>query len=354
MVREEQLKMRKFAAGATNRPRLVLIAAMAVLPLLALGNGACAQQLASSWGDVSAAADKEGKVTIYTGTSRPILDKAIEAFNKQHPGVKFDVLDGEGPDLNARIDQEIAGGTPIADIYLSTDSQWLSDGNGKGNFMKLIGPAAKDFPEKFRNGDTYKVAILAAGIVVNTDLVSKPVVGYEDLLRDEFGAGRLGVQQWSNNIAPGFYKHVEALYPGLLDKLATQKPTIYRNSEAGAASVASGERAATLWSVPAVPVSLIAQGAPVKFVIPEKPYGLATSMSILAKAPHPNAAQLFVDFVLSKDGQTLWNSKGSGQASPLGFGDFDPATVDIWDPSAWPADQTKQAQTLWTNRFQQP
>jgi iron(III) transport system substrate-binding protein len=337
-----------------RRSTFLLAAAVAILPFLAAGGVSAQQQTspatASSWDAVPAAARQEGKVTVYASTSRPVLDQAIAAFNKQYPDIKFDVLEGAVGDLTARIDQEIASHQPIADMYLLSDLQWPADINKRGQLVKLAGPAAQKWPDKFRIGDSYTISINAAGIVVNTDLVSKPVTGYEDILRDEF-AGRVGVQQWTRFIQPGFWAYLDTRYPGLLDKLAARKPAIYRNSEAGSSSVASGELFATMFSTPTVPLNLKAQGAPIAFVIPDKPFGVPIAMGVLAQSTHPNASELFMNFILSEEGQHLWNPQGSGQASPLGFGDFDPATVEVWDTNKWTEDQIKASGDLWNKRF---
>jgi iron(III) transport system substrate-binding protein len=329
---------------AATPKQLLAAAALAVLPLLP--TGAAAQ----SWEDVISAAKAEAHVTVYASTSRPMLDRAIEAFRAKYPEISFDVLEGGVGDLTARIDQEIASGTAIADMYLLSDLQWPTSINGRGGLVTLTGPAAPGWPDAFRIGNSYTISINAAGMVVNTDLAPHPVKSYEDLLDDAF-AGRVGVQQWTRFIQPGFWAYLDKRFPELLDKLAARKPTIYRNSEAGSSSVASGELYATMFSTPTVPLNLKAQGAPIDFVIPDHPFGVPIAMGVLAQAKHPNASRLFMDFVLSEEGQHLWNPEGSGQASPLGFGDFDPANVEVWDANAWTEEQIKASQDLWTRRF---
>jgi iron(III) transport system substrate-binding protein len=48
------------------------------------------------------------------------------------------------------------------------------------------------------------------------------------------------------------------------------------------------------------------KGARLKFMLPEEgAVLLPQNMFILAKAPHPNAAKLWVDFILSEEGQAI-------------------------------------------------
>lgn len=343
-----------------GRPRLILPIAGAALSLLVVActppsdqpsggdQGSAAQ--GGEWDQVLAAAGDEGAITIYASTSVPILNQAIAAFNESHPGITIEVLEGAVGDLTARIDQEIGSGQAIADMYLLSDLQWPTDADDRGELAALTGPSAPSWPEDFQIGDSYTVSINAAGMVVNTELVTEEVTGYEDLLRPEF-AGRLGVQQWTRFIQPGFWDYLDRNHPGMLDQIAANGTSVYRNSEAGSSSVASGELFASMFSTPTVPLNLQSQGAPIEFVIPEAPFGVPIAMGVLAQAPHPNASQAFIDFVLSEDGQHLWNPDGSGQASPLGFGDFDPATVEIWDVSEWTEDEIAESEALWNQRF---
>jgi iron(III) transport system substrate-binding protein len=106
-----------------------------------------------------------------------------------------------------------------------------------------------------------------------------------------------------------------------------------------------------LFAVPAVPKNLISQGAPINWIIPDDPYGLAILVMVTKAAPHPNAAQLFADFLLSQDGQKIWNPDGSGQASPLGFGDFDASKADLWAPAQWSKDDIAGQKATWDKRF---
>jgi iron(III) transport system substrate-binding protein len=324
---------------------LMAFATAAILPLLAT------TAAAQSWDAVIDAAKQEAAVTIYAGTSHPIIDQEIEAFHAKYPQIKFDILDGEANDLNARIDQEVASGKPTVDLYISTDSEWIPDVNQRKIIAGLTGPSAQGWPADYRVGNSYKIALIAGGIVINTDLVKRPINGYEDLVGDEFKNGKLGMKQWSNITTAPFHTFLEHQYPGLLDKLAAQKPTIYRSSEAGASSVASGELAAVEYAVSAVPNALIAQGAPIKWILPKDPFGLAVFVNVIKDAPHANAAQLFADFLLSEEGQKIWNPAGSGQASPLGFGDVKASSINLLQPGKMSAAEVAEQKSLWEKRF---
>jgi iron(III) transport system substrate-binding protein len=341
---EWEKKMTPDSCRRAIRP-LAVIAALTAWPLMPAG------ATAQSWDDVVAAAKTEAALTVYTGTSRPILDQEIAAFNAKYPEIKITVLEGEAADLGARIDQEAASGTPVADLYIAVDSKWILDANNRGIVAPLTGPAAQAWPAEYRTKDSYKMALQAGGIVVNIDLVKRAISGYADLIGAEFANGQLGEKNWSNITSAPFHAYLEEHWPGLDEKLGAEKPTIYRSSEAGTSSVAAGELAAILWSAPAVPKNLIAQGAPIAFVVPDPAFGMAILVNVFKSVPHSNAAQLFADFLLSKDGQQIWNAKGTGQASPLGFGDVSPSSIVLLDPNAWSSDEIAKWKAIWQQRY---
>ena len=59
-----------------------------------------------------------------------------------------------------------------------------------------------------------------------------------------------------------------------------------------------------------------AKGAPVKFLKMEPLLGITTSVNLIKKAPHPNAGRLFIDFLVSEEGQTVFRDVGYIPTNP--------------------------------------
>jgi iron(III) transport system substrate-binding protein len=90
------------------------------------------------------------------------------------------------------------------------------------------------------------------------------------------------------------------------DKLAAMKPVFFRRSEQLAAGLVTGEQLMTFSGMPTRAYQYNQKGASLKFIIPEEGVLLLPQNTfILDKAPHPNAAKLWIDFVLSEDGQRI-------------------------------------------------
>ena len=87
--------------------------------------------------------------------------------------------------------------------------------------------------------------------------------------------------------------------------------------------------------VAVIVVVLKRKGAPIDYVPVQPVVARPQGIGIARNAPHPNAAQLFADYVLSPEGQTLFESMGRVPASTKvksAFNNFpfiliDPVTV---------------------------
>jgi iron(III) transport system substrate-binding protein len=89
----------------------------------------------------------------------------------------------------------------------------------------------------------------------------------------------------------------------------------------------------------AIPLNLIAQGAPLKIVIPKPSQGIRYGAGVVAWSKRPNAALVLMDYLMSVRGQTVINGKGES-ASPLeGIpGSLDASSIQPFDPSKYPPD----------------
>jgi ABC-type Fe3+ transport system substrate-binding protein len=84
------------------------------------------------------------------------------------------------------------------------------------------------------------------------------------------------------------------------------KPSFLVRSEQIAGRVVSGEDLMSFTGMPTRAYRYNQKGAQLKFILPQEGVVLLPQdMFILKKAPHPNAAKLWVDFILSEAGQTV-------------------------------------------------
>jgi iron(III) transport system substrate-binding protein len=171
-------------------------------------------------------------------------------------------------------------------------------------------------------------AIQGKGILINTSLVppDKEPTKWEDLLDPFWKDKKIVMDHPGRGGGPGgswarwIYDQPPPLGEGFLRALAAQNPVLDAGSAApDIDATARGEYAAY---IPAYPSSLPqVQGAPVKFIWPERSGGgTPTMVAMFNQAPHPNAAKLYLNMQLlpefqQKISEALWISPNSLNAS---------------------------------------
>ncbi len=94
---------------------------------------------------------------------------------------------------------------------------------------------------------------------------------------------------------------------GYLKRLAAQNPVVKRGNDERVQLTAAGEY--PLVMAYASGIARVAQkGAPMEALALEPVVVQVNPLQIAARAPHPNAARLFSDFALSKEGQEMMRS----------------------------------------------
>ena len=151
----------------------------------------------------------------------------------------------------------------------------------------------------------------------NTNLVKPEEVpnAYEDLVHPRW-AGRVGLEGSDVDWFGALVKSMgEAKGLAFFRKLAEAKPQIRSGHTLMAELVASGEipLAATLYNHNVE--RLVVKGAPVKWKAITPTFGRPNAIGLARRAPHPHAAMVFADFMLSREGQTILKERNRVPAS---------------------------------------
>jgi iron(III) transport system substrate-binding protein len=269
------------------------------------------------------AAKKEGKIVFYNGQNPERAALVIAAFEKKYPGIKVENLRLAGSQLTARYDADSKSGN-VADLMSSAGPAFYQDNIAKGTFVKLNAkdvPSYAKWPKEFSHFEdtAARISITPWRVIVNTDRVPEDQIPktWEDLLKPEF-KGEI------------VYVDPRIIFPSLAQikvwkdefgeeyprKLAAQDLTIVESAVPGIQGVAAGEHSLLVSTEPGVADPLIEEGAPLKHVLVTPTIGTEMFMAISTKAPHPNAARLMMDYMLSPEGQEIANGAG-GRVSPL-------------------------------------
>jgi iron(III) transport system substrate-binding protein len=142
---------------------------------------------------------------------------------------------------------------------------------------------------------------------VNTKLVKKEDVprSYEALLELRWSGGAISLDSDAYPLLTGFAaawgKEKATAY---LERLAAQKPAVKRGNTERVQLAAAGEYPLVVAYAPTIE-DMIQKGAPMDWVPLEPVVVQVNPVELAARAVNPNAAKLFIDFMLSKEGQEI-------------------------------------------------
>ena len=136
----------------------------------------------------------------------------------------------------------------------------------------------------------------------------------------------------------------------LFEKLAEMRPDVRKGHILLAEMVAAGEVPVALSAYDANAESLKRRGAPIDWLPVEPVIGRPQGIGVAKHAPHPHAALLFADFVLSPEGQELFNAMGRVPSSLKVKSSLNSFPYIMVDP-ATALDESEKWEKLWDSLF---
>ena len=289
--------------------RLIAVFPFAMAAMLAIAGTAYAQETTP---EMVAAAAREGKVVWYTSVDVKVAEVVAKAFRAQYPTLDVDVERAGSERVFQRISQEYASAIHNVDVVNSSDASHFLYWKQQKWLAPHTPPDVIRFPAQFKDPEGYFATWRATLSVMgyNTKLVDAKdaPTGYMDLL-DPKWKGKLVKSHpgYSGTSLTGTFAIVKLLGWDYLEKLSKQGVLQLQSTTATPKSIASGERVVMIDGNEYNMFIEIDAKSPVKIVYPKEGTPFVTSPSaIFAEAPHPNAAQLYVNWFLSRDGQLNW------------------------------------------------
>ena len=278
-----------------------------------LGAGTVAASAQEPSADLIAKAKQEGRVVYYTDLIvDQIVRPLVSGFEAKY-GVKVEYARGDSQGNLLKLMGEQKAGAMQADVFAMTSGlKPLLEANA---VMKIDLEGAKALPPEFKDPNGYWVAanyyVMTAA--VNTDLVpekDRPKT-YDDLL-DAKWADKIVWKPNDTSGAPGFIGHIlrvlgEDRGMAYLRKLKEQRiKSVSASARAVLDQVIAGEYPIVLQIFNHHAALSAKKGAPAQWLTLE-PVMVQTELhAMTASAPHPNAAKLFLEYMISKEGQLIF------------------------------------------------
>jgi ABC-type Fe3+ transport system substrate-binding protein len=277
-----------------------------------------------------AGAEKEGQVTVYAPPGKQYQD-ALAAFQQSQPRIKLNYIPGSGAENSQRLLAERRAGKYLADAIVSGSG--TSAVLAKGGVFDplpplLILPENKDpslwFGSKHHYADAQnQYVFMMQGNVdtkigaYNTKLVdAKEIKSHRDVLNPKWKGKMVAYDPRER----GHIQNMRGIYynPVLGGEFirrlfAEMDVTTGRDQRQMMDWVAGGKFYIYLFATPSDVEEAARKGLPVGMLEapPEEGYmsGGFGHLSVINKAPHPHAATIFVNWLLSKEGQLQWQRK---------------------------------------------
>ncbi len=262
-------------------------------------------------------AKKEGKVVWYSSLTSQISQPVCNLFNSKNLGIECILHRSGSSKIFNRYRREARGKIFRADVFHSSNIGQFITMHDK---LKFIAPYKAEGADRFLSNfktDDGRWTVLRSSVMVpvyNTKLVKPEQApkSYLDLLKPE----------WKNKLViadPNYGGFATITMISLVnlyglefyEKLMANNPRRWGSASGTLTLVERGEVYMSTGSTAYSTYNHIKRGEPIQMAIPKEGVPFVRSpVSVLAKAPHPNAARVFVDFLLGLEVQQLWANNG--------------------------------------------
>ena len=261
---------------------------------------------------------KEKKLVLYSTMDIPQAIEVINDFLEKYPFLGVELHPREAEELVKIIQNEARGGMSNWDVLIG----------GGGLFQPLLdeklvasyhSPQREAVSDALNDSESYWSGFYINPYVLgyNTTLVKEEEIpkSYEDLLDPRWKGNRIAIDSTAHGLLRGLTPiWGEDKTLAYLKRLADQRPVMAWASITAVDSLHTGNVSMVIARAPVIQGYKKKLQSPIDWVYLEPIVAQIDAVMLSAQSPHPNAARLFVDFVLSREGQ---NALASVQQIPV-------------------------------------
>jgi iron(III) transport system substrate-binding protein len=253
-------------------------------------------------------AKSEGEAVVYANMDVSAMKPLTDGFMKRYPGAKAASVHFSGASIITRLDSEARAGKPVSDVVLSGQLGVLALIDKK-IALRYRSPEREFFRDGLKDKDGLWTAYMTNVMVsaYNTRQVKKEEAprSVEDLVKPRW-KGKLTMDSQSYVWFGTMMQYLgEEAGLRFMKRLNEQNISHQRGRRLMTQLVAAGEFDMAVETNLNSVLTLSRQGAPLAFA-PIQPYFLSPSLVFMsANAPHPYTGALFVDYLLSEEGQKV-------------------------------------------------
>jgi ABC-type Fe3+ transport system substrate-binding protein len=280
-------------------------------------------------------AKKESKLVFYSTMELPQIIEVVYRFIEKYPFLNLDIHPLETKTLVKRIQTEAQSGLATWDVLLG----------GGGALQPLLeahlllayhSPQREGISEAFNDSEGYWSGYYINPYVLgyNTTLVKEGEIPkkYEDLLDPRWKGNQIAIDREAHGLLRGLastWGHDKAL--AYLRRLAGQQPVMARASITAVDSLHTGNVSMVIARAPVIQGYKQKERSAIEWAFLRPVVAQIDTVMLSAQSRSPNAARLFVDFVLSKEGQGML---ASIQQIPVRK-DMEPRSKPVFEGHPW-------------------
>jgi len=294
----------------------------------------------------------EGTLTLYTSMATTESGPLAQAFEKKY-GVKVQLWRALSESVLQRALTEARGGRPAMDV-VETNAPEIEALAREQVVSEFFSPHLSDLPAWARPPHRRWASDRANLWVVgyNTGKVKREELPatYEGFAEPKW-KGRIAIEATDSDWMYGVVNFMgEPRGLEFFRRLAALKPDLRKGHALLAQLVAAGELPIGLTTYSGNAESIKSKGGPIDWIAVEPLVGRPQALAVARNAPHPHAALLFVDFLLSPEGMKLLNELGRVPSSRAQKTLLDRYQHVMVDPIKW-IDEAPRWEKIWSELF---
>lgn len=297
-------------------------------------------------------AKQEGTVSVYTSLSPADAKPIVAAFEAKY-GVKVEMWRGQSEGVVQRVLTEARAKRNAVDV-IETNGPEMESLAREQVLSEFHSPSFKDLPAdifpKHRQWVPDRMNFYVVAYNTNKVRAEDIPKSYEGFL-DPKWKGRIALEandsEWMGGIvhAWGEKRGME-----FFRRLAELKPELRKGHILLMQLIASGEVEVGLASYYGNAASAKLRGGAVQWAAVEPVIARPQGIGISRTAPHPHAALLFADFMLSTEAQTMLGQRGRGPVNRAVKSETSSLKYVMSDPAAI-LDESSKWEPLWEKHF---
>ena len=261
-----------------------------------------------------AKAEQEGELVLYTHDNEAGLVSLLNHFKKDFPKFKTSYTRAQTGSLYSKITSERSAGRFLADVLQLSDMAPAFDFQKRGGYEQYVSPEAKFYAPPYLSnpvGSFFWASVLPAGIAYNKNKVKPQDApkGWKDLIDPKWKDSMSCKVSSSGSQFSQWYALRNLYGHDFWKEFAKQRPRGFDSRIQLFDRLAKGEDKICAVAEYAAVTLYLSKGAEIAFVAPAD--GLTVSLVLLgavSKAPHPEAAKLFIDWAMSPRGQAVYQN----------------------------------------------